>query len=90
MIVVAKDSVETEVEEACDNALAQLARERRQKLQAENTCINGPLHGPPMPGRIRCHWCVWVHRHGVAAVLKMKNAPTPPPGYVVRRPREQR
>jgi hypothetical protein len=64
-------------------AEAELARQRRAKLAAEKSCINGASHEKPKEG-VRCPWCVDVHRRGVSVVLSDPLAPARPPGHTVR------
>lgn len=44
---------------------------RRNRLAADGKCINGEHHGPPVPGKKRCAWCVLVHRVGSAKALQL-------------------
>lgn len=44
---------------------------RRDTLSEQGKCINGPSHGPLMPGKKRCAWCVLVHRVGVRIALEL-------------------
>lgn len=58
---------------------------RRNRLADAGKCINGEHHGPPVPGRKRCAWCVFVHQKGSARALELAaddpNNPQPFPGY---------
>lgn len=44
-----------------------LADKRRARNAAENRCINDTKarsHGPRVEGRVRCAWCIAVHKYG--------------------------
>lgn len=57
---------------------------RRDTLSEQGKCINGPSHGPLMPGKKRCAWCVLVHRVGVERAIQIANdhADNPQPHHV--------
>jgi hypothetical protein len=38
------------------------ARLRRAGLLRDGLCINGAIHGAPMPGRTKCARCIETHR----------------------------
>lgn len=64
---------------------------RRNRLSDAGKCINGDHHGPPVPGKKRCLWCVQVHRIGSVKALQLAAEdpanPQPFAGYRAKRAR---
>lgn len=59
--------------DASYEAMADLAKVRRDDLIARGFCLNGESHGPATNGR-RCLWCIVVHRVGVTRARELAAA----------------